>query len=119
MPQYIFSVDPLTVDTSTADPPVYANAVQTVVGGFVVHGPLSPITEEDEDMHRWSKMSTDVTDATGEAANEANEAIEADGDDDDNHNNGDNDDDEDDDDDFDIKNSVFTRTKTKKFVKKS
>ena len=67
------------------------NGVQTI-GGFVVHAPLSPISEEDEEMPRWNQLPNDPDQ--------------------------DEEDEDDDDDDFEVRNSVFMRTKTKKFVKK-
>ncbi len=35
----------ISAESSSVAPAIYANGVQTI-GGFVVHGPLTPITEE-------------------------------------------------------------------------
>jgi hypothetical protein len=67
----------------------------------VIHGPLSPITEEDEDAARWSRCEPEAAEAVLTDVTNVE------------------DDDDEEDDDFDVSSSVFTRTKTKKIVRKS
>ncbi len=45
-------------DTTTAgqqQQPYLENGVGNTIGGFVIHGPLSPITEEEEDAPKWNE----------------------------------------------------------------
>jgi len=32
------------------------NGVQTTIGGFVIHAPLSPISEEEEEAPKWNEF---------------------------------------------------------------
>jgi hypothetical protein len=72
----------------------------------VVHGPLTPITEEDEQNHR---VSTNFFEFTTNRERNKEEIQDM----------GKGTEEEDEEEDFDIKKSAFMRTKTKKMVRNS